>query len=80
MRSVRRDQELSIFQYRPGNQLINSLLTGYKTHLLCDKISMSRDKNVKILNDVTFRMTWFAIYCHIFSGPISRLISKPVLV
>ena len=33
-----------IFQYGPGNQLINSLLTGYKILLSCDKISMSREK------------------------------------
>ena len=44
MRSLRRDWGLSIFQYGPGNQLINSLLTGYKILVSCDKISMSRDK------------------------------------
>ena len=27
-----------------GDQLINSLLTGYKTNVSCDKASMSRDK------------------------------------
>ena len=60
MRSVRRDFGLSIFQYGPGNQLINSLLlilTGYKIHVSCDKISMSRDKNVDLLDDVTCRAT-----------------------
>ena len=57
MRSVRHDFGLSIFQYGPGNQLINSLLTGYKTHVSCDKISMSRDKNVDLLNDVSCRAT-----------------------
>ena len=46
VRSVRRDWGLRIFQYGPGNQLINSLLTGYKTFLSCDKTSMSRNKNV----------------------------------
>ena len=31
-------------KYGPGNQLINSLLTGYKTHVSCNKTSMSCDK------------------------------------
>ena len=35
----------------------DSLLTGYKTHVSCDKTSMSRDKNVEILNDVTWHTT-----------------------
>ena len=57
MRSVRRDFGLSIFQYGPGNQLINSLLTGYKILVSYDKISVSRDKKVNLLNDVTCRAT-----------------------
>ena len=39
---------LVYFQYGPGNQLINSLLTCYKVHVSCDKTSLSRDK--KMLN------------------------------
>ena len=53
VRSVRRDWGLSIFKYGPGNQLINSLLTGYKTHVSCDKASVSRNKNLELLNGVT---------------------------
>ena len=37
----------------------NSLLTGYKMHVSCDKTSMSHDKNVDWLNDVTCRTTLF---------------------
>ena len=57
MRSVRRDGGLSIFQDGPGNQLINSLLTGYKILVSCDKISKSHDKKVNLLKDVTCRVT-----------------------
>ena len=46
-----------VFQYGPGNQSINSLLTGYKILVSCDKISMSCDKKVNVLNDVTSRAT-----------------------
>ena len=38
-------------------QFINSLLTGYKTFVSCDRTSMSRDKNVELLNDLTCRTT-----------------------
>ena len=51
VRSVRCDGGLSIFQYGPGNQLINSLLTGYKTHVSCAKTSLLRDKNAELLSD-----------------------------
>ena len=37
MRSVRHDLRASYFQYGPGNQLINSLLSDYKAHVSCDK-------------------------------------------
>ena len=43
--------------YGPGNQLINSLLTGYKIFMSYDKISMSRDKKVDLINNVTCRTT-----------------------
>ena len=48
---------LAFFSTDPGNQLINSLLTGYKLHALWDKTFLSRDKNVELLNDVTCRTT-----------------------
>ena len=50
VRSVQSDWGLSIFQYGPGNQLINSLLIGYKTHVSCDKHLRRATKNVEILN------------------------------
>ena len=57
MRFMRPDWGLSIIQYGTGNQLINSLLTGYKTHVSCDKTSMSCDKNIEVLNELTCRAT-----------------------
>ena len=45
--------EGSLFQYRPVDQLINSLSTVHKTQLPHDKIFISRDKNVELLSDVT---------------------------
>ena len=46
-----------VFSVQTGNQLINSLLAGYKTLVSCDKTTMSCDKNVELLNNVTCRTT-----------------------
>ena len=79
-----------VFSVRAGNQLINSLLTGYRAHVSCDKASMSRDKEcwITLRCNLSHNMIWmtetsysrFATYGHILSGPESILISKPVLV
>ena len=46
-----------VFSVQTGKPVDNSLLTGYKTHVSCNKTSMSSDKNAELLNDVTCRTT-----------------------